>query len=96
MKYNKFLEDLELIDQDHKNFSIETPLRDDAFEMSDDEKISIIQKNVIPETIIIALFTDEIFSKIKIKFSKLFKFNYVIGSVYISKKSSRIYINGFD
>ena len=44
MKYNKFLEDLEIIDQDHKNFSIETPLRDDAFEMSDDEKISIIQK----------------------------------------------------
>ena len=31
MKYNKFLEDLELIDSDHKNFSIETPLRDDAF-----------------------------------------------------------------
>ena len=46
MKYNKFLEDLELIDQDHKNFSIETPLRDDAFEISDDEKISIIQKYV--------------------------------------------------
>ena len=46
MKYNKFLEDLDIIDQDHKNFSIETPLRDDAFEMSDDEKISIIQKNV--------------------------------------------------
>ena len=46
MKYNKFLEDLELIDHDHKNFSIETPLRDDAFEISDDEKISIIQKNV--------------------------------------------------
>ena len=46
MKYNKFLEDLEIIDQDHKNFTIETPLRDDAFEMSDDEKISIIQKNV--------------------------------------------------
>ena len=46
MKYNKFLEDLELIDHDHKNFSIETPLRDDAFEVSDDEKISIIQKNV--------------------------------------------------
>ena len=46
MKYNKFLEDLELIDKDHKNFSIKTPLRDDAFEISDDEKISIIQKNV--------------------------------------------------
>jgi len=46
MKYNKFLEELEQIDADHKKFSIETPLRKDAFEMSDDEKISIIQKNV--------------------------------------------------
>ena len=36
MKYNKFLEDLEIIDQDHKNYSIETPLRVDAFEISDD------------------------------------------------------------
>ena len=46
MKYNKFLEELEKIDADHKKFSIETPLRKDAFEISDDEKISIIQKNV--------------------------------------------------
>ena len=46
MKYNKFLEDLELIDSDHKNYSIETPLREDAFQISDDEKIKIIQKNV--------------------------------------------------
>ena len=45
MKYNKFFEDLDLIDSDHKNFSIETPLRKDAFELSDQEKISIIQKN---------------------------------------------------
>ena len=44
MKYNKFLEELEKIDADHKKFSIETPLRKDAFEISDDEKISIIQK----------------------------------------------------
>ena len=44
MKYNKFFEDLDLIDSDHKNFSIETPLRKDAFELSDQEKISIIQK----------------------------------------------------
>ena len=41
MKYNKFFEDLDLIDSDHKNFSIETPLRKDAFELSDQEKISI-------------------------------------------------------
>jgi GTP cyclohydrolase I len=46
MKYNKFLEDLELIDSDHKNFSIDTPLREDAFKLSDAEKISIIEKNV--------------------------------------------------
>jgi GTP cyclohydrolase I len=46
MKYNKFLEDLELIDSDHKNYSIETPLREDAFLLSDEEKINIIQKNV--------------------------------------------------
>ena len=46
MKYNKFLDELELVDQDHKNYSIETPLRKDAFEISDVEKISIIEKNV--------------------------------------------------
>ena len=46
MKYNKFLEDLELIDSDHKNFSIDTPLREDAFKLSDTEKISVIEKNV--------------------------------------------------
>jgi hypothetical protein len=47
MKYNKFLEDLELIDSDHKNYSIETPLREDAFQLSDDEKIKIIQKMLV-------------------------------------------------
>ena len=40
MKYNKFLEDLELIDSDHKKFSTETPLRDDAFDLSDEEKMA--------------------------------------------------------
>jgi len=46
MKYDKFLDDLDLIDTDHKKFSAETPLREDAFEISDKEKISIIEKNV--------------------------------------------------
>jgi GTP cyclohydrolase I len=46
MKYDKFLDDLDLIDSDHKKFSTETPLREDAFEISDKEKISIIEKNV--------------------------------------------------
>ena len=47
MKYNKFLEDLDLIESDHKKFSIETPLREDAFELSDQEKIDLIKKNVV-------------------------------------------------
>jgi GTP cyclohydrolase I len=46
MKYDKFLDDLDLIDSDHKKFSAETPLRENAFEISDKEKISIIEKNV--------------------------------------------------
>jgi len=46
MKYNKFLEDFDLIESDHKKFSIETPLREDAFELSDQEKIDLIKKNV--------------------------------------------------
>ena len=47
MKYDKFLEEeFDLIGDDHFASSPETPLRDDAFEISDDEKISIIEKNV--------------------------------------------------
>ena len=45
MKYNKFLEELEQIDSDHKNFSIETPLRDDAFEISDDSRNIMIENS---------------------------------------------------
>ena len=47
MKYDKFLEEeFDLIGDDHFASSPETPLRDDAFEISDEEKISIIEKNV--------------------------------------------------
>jgi GTP cyclohydrolase I len=46
MKYDNFLDYLDLIDSDHKKFSAETPLRENAFEISDKEKISIIEKNV--------------------------------------------------
>ena len=47
MKYDKFLEEeFDLIGDDHFTSSPETPLRDDAFEISDEEKISIIEKNV--------------------------------------------------
>lgn len=47
MKYDKFLEEeFDLIGEDHFASSPETPIRDDAFEISDEEKISIIEKNV--------------------------------------------------
>ena len=47
MKYDKFLEEeFDLIGDDHFASLPETPLRDDAFEISDEEKISIIEKNV--------------------------------------------------
>ena len=43
MKYDKFLEEeFDLMGDDHFTSSPETPIRDDAFEISDEEKISII------------------------------------------------------
>ena len=47
MKYDKFLEEeFDLMGDDHFSTSLDTPIREDAFEMSDEEKISIIEKNV--------------------------------------------------
>ena len=47
MKYDKFLEEeFDLMGDDHFSTSHDTPIRDDAFEISDEEKISIIEKNV--------------------------------------------------
>jgi len=39
---------------------------------------AITQKKVIPEMIITALLTDEMFSKINNKFSILIKYNYIV------------------
>mgnify|MGYP000467971683 CR=1 FL=1 len=47
MKYEKFFEEqLDLVGDDHLSSSADTPLREDAFEMTDEEKISVIEKNV--------------------------------------------------
>ena len=54
MKYEKFFEEqIDIAGDDHLSSSPDTPLREDAFEISDEEKISIIEKNVynILETI---------------------------------------------
>lgn len=47
MKIDKIIEkQLEDIGNDHVSYSIETPLRTDAFELSDEEKIHKIQENI--------------------------------------------------
>jgi len=47
MKYDKlFEEQLDLIGDDHVSSSADTPIRDDAFNISDDEKIKSIEKDV--------------------------------------------------
>jgi|TARA_B100000780_G_scaffold68272_1_gene45157 GTP cyclohydrolase I len=48
MKYDKiFEEQLDLIGDDHVSSSADTPIREDAFEMSDEEKIKLIEKDVL-------------------------------------------------
>ena len=48
MKYDKlFEEQLDLIGDDHVSSSANTPIRDNAFEISDQEKIKIIEKDVL-------------------------------------------------
>ena len=47
MKYDKlFEEQLDLIGDDHVSSSADTPIRDDAFNISDEEKIKSIEKDV--------------------------------------------------
>jgi GTP cyclohydrolase I len=47
MKYDKiFEEQLNLIGDDHLSSSAKTPIRDDAFDISDLEKIELIKKDV--------------------------------------------------
>jgi len=44
-KEKTFVSDLLLDDQDHPFTKLETPLREDAFDLTDDEKIEIIEKH---------------------------------------------------
>ena len=46
MKLEKFMSNNDDLGEDHVQTSDVTPLRDDAFEKSDEEKISIIKKNI--------------------------------------------------
>ena len=46
MKIDKILEQINETGDDHVRSSAENPIRKDAFEMSDDEKIALIQKDV--------------------------------------------------
>ena len=47
MKLDDILKrELDSIDQDHLSSNSDNPIRDDAFEISDDEKINLIQEKV--------------------------------------------------
>mgnify|MGYP003959104873 CR=1 FL=1 len=46
MKAEKFISNNEELGEDHVQTSDVTPIREDAFEKSDEEKISIIKKNI--------------------------------------------------
>ena len=47
MKYEKHMKTIEdLIGDDHLSTSVDTPMRDDAFKLSDSEKIDIIERKV--------------------------------------------------
>ncbi|WP_323788162.1 GTP cyclohydrolase I FolE [Psychroserpens sp.] len=62
MKIEKDLEDFEAIGDDHVGSSSETPLRDDAFKLTNDEKIDIIKDDVrhIMETLGLDLTDDSL------------------------------------
>ena len=50
MKIEKIIrESIDKFDDDHLSASLTTPIRDDAFDMSDQEKISLIRDNVEKE-----------------------------------------------
>ncbi len=69
----KFLEEIEAIGDDHVGTSAQTPIRDDAFDLSDDEKIARIAKDVsnILETLGMDL-TDDSLSGTPIRVAKMF------------------------
>ena len=46
MKVDKILDQIEEMGDAHALSSANTPLRENAFEMSDDEKINIIRENI--------------------------------------------------
>ncbi|WP_456438056.1 GTP cyclohydrolase I, partial [Psychroserpens sp.] len=62
MKIEKDLEDFEAIGDDHIGSSYETPLRNDAFKLNNDEKIDIIKDDVhhIMETLGLDLTDDSL------------------------------------
>ena len=46
MKYNYLAKQIDTFGEDHIGSSTNTPLRIDAFEISDEEKIAIIEKDM--------------------------------------------------
>ena len=74
MKIEKLIKDSTFdAGEDHLSSNVETPLREDAFDVSDDEKIAIIQKDIrsILETLGMDL-TDDSLSGTPLRVAKMF------------------------
>ena len=88
MKFEKEIEDFDTIGENHIGTSADTPLRNDAFNLSKDEKIEIIKDDVrhIMETLGLDL-TDDSLSGTPNRVAKMFV-NEIFGGLNPEKKPS--------
>lgn len=86
MKINKDLERFDEVGDDHISSSHETPMRDDAFKLTDSEKIDVIKDDVrhILETLGLDL-TDDSLKGTPLRVAKMFV-NEVFGGLHPNKK----------
>lgn len=87
MKFEKFsLEEIEEMGNDHVGSSAKTPIRDDAFDLSDEEKISKIQTKVADILQILGMdLSDDSLSGTPKRVAKMFV-NEIFGGLNPSKK----------
>lgn len=86
MKIDKLLDDIEEVGNNHIGSSTDNPMREDAFELSDLEKIELIQKDVkhILETLGMDL-TDDSLKGTPLRVAKMYV-NEIFGGLHPDKK----------
>lgn len=90
------LRELEMLPDDHEEFSAETPLRPDAFELSDEEKIHIIRKHVegILHTLGLDL-TDDSLKDTPLRVAKMYVKDFFYGLNPAHKPAIRLFQNKY-